>query len=68
MNRPTEKQLTYINVLLDMHDKDGTLEDVIVEINPDLGEEEDFDEWIKRQSIRRASEIIDILKENLKVG
>jgi hypothetical protein len=61
----TQKQLAYINALLERHDNAGTLEDVIAEINPDLGEEEEFMVWMKRQSIARASEVIDILKENL---
>jgi hypothetical protein len=61
----TEKQLAYIDRLLERHDEAGTLEDVIAEINPDLGEEEEFMRWAARQSVRRASEVIDILKENL---
>lgn len=60
---PTDKQLAYIDFLLDRHDERGTLEDVIAEINPDLGENEAFEKWLLRQSVRRASEIIDILKE-----
>ena len=61
----TENQLNYINFLLEKHDNRGTLEDVISEIDPDLGEEEDFAEWIRRQGVGRASEVIEILKENL---
>lgn len=65
MIRATAKQISYINFLLDQHEAAGTEEDVIHEINPDLGEEEDFSRWLVRQDIRRASEVIDILKENL---
>jgi hypothetical protein len=61
----TEKQLIYIGVLLERHDEAGTLEDVIVEIDPDLREDEEFMRWAARQSIARASEVIEILKENL---
>lgn len=62
----TPKQYQYIENLLERHDEIGTLEDVIHEINPDLDEDEDFMVWLKRQSVGRASEVIDILKENLK--
>jgi len=61
----TEKQLAYIASLLEKHDEAGTLEDVIDEISPDMREEEDFMVWVRRQSVARASEVIDILKENL---
>jgi hypothetical protein len=63
--RATPKQIKYIDALLEQHDNMGNLQNVIEEINPDLGEDEDFMVWMKRQDIRRASEVIDILKENL---
>jgi hypothetical protein len=63
--RCTDKQLAYVDHLLERHEERGTLEDVIAEINPDLGENEDFMFWLRRQDVRRASEVIDILKENL---
>jgi hypothetical protein len=66
MKTPTDKQLKYIDSLMEQHDRNGTLEDVIHEINPDDWlEEEDFMAWMRRQDVRRASEVIDILKENL---
>ena len=64
MGQATPKQISYIESLLGRHDELGTLEDVIQEINPDLEEDEDFMEWMRRQDVRRASEVIDILKEN----
>lgn len=65
MNRCTRKQLDYVYILLERHDHEGTLEDAIVEIRPEMGENEDFMVWLARQSVRRASEVIDILKDNL---
>jgi hypothetical protein len=59
----TPKQILYIKKLMEWAEDRGELITVLHEINPDLGEEEDFDDWIKRQSIGRASEVIDILKE-----
>jgi hypothetical protein len=61
----TPKQVSYIESLIDRHDENATLEDVIHEINPDMEDDEDFMDWIRRQSVRRASEVIEILKENL---
>lgn len=61
----TSKQYQYVEHLLGRHDEEGTLKDVLYEINPDMDEEEDFMDWLKRQSVGRASEVIDILKENL---
>lgn len=63
--KATVAQLRYIDALLERHEVSGTLGEVIREINPDLGEEEDFMVWMRRQEVGRASEVIDILKENL---
>lgn len=66
MGTATNKQLVYIDALLERHEVSGTLEDMMHEINPDGWEEdEDFMVWMRRQSVARASEVIDILKENL---
>jgi hypothetical protein len=62
----TQKQIEYINFLLDKHDNNGTLTDVMHDINPDYSEDEDFSDWIKRQTIGKASEIIDDLKNSLR--
>ena len=61
----TERQLSYIASLLERHDEAGTLDDVISEVNPDMREDEEFMHWVRRQSVARASEVIDVLKENL---
>ena len=65
MKTVTDKQLDYIDFLIDKHQQEGTLDDMITEINPDFRENEDLREWIKFQSSRRASEVIDILKTGL---
>jgi hypothetical protein len=57
------KQIDYIDKLMEKADQAGLLEEVLREINPDLGEDEDFMVWIAKQPVRRASEAIDILKE-----
>jgi hypothetical protein len=60
----TPKQVSYIEHLLERHDKNDTLEDMMMEINPDMDEDEDFVHWVRRQSIGRASEVIEILKDS----
>jgi hypothetical protein len=59
----TLKQILYIKRLMEWAEDRGQLGDAIHEINPDLGEDEDFDDWVKRQSVSRASEVIEVLKE-----
>lgn len=61
----TVNQLVYIKRLLRWCDEVGSLEDVIIAIKPDLEEDEEFEKWIAKQSVARASEVIDILKEHL---
>jgi hypothetical protein len=68
MRRCTRKQLFYISDLLRWHDQRGTLESVIAEIKPDLEEDEDFITWMAKQTSVRTSEVIDILRKNLRLS
>jgi hypothetical protein len=61
----TQKQIDYANFLLEKHDERGTLDDAIIELKPDLGEEEDIVDWFKRISITEMSDVISNLKEML---
>ena len=61
----TSKQLSYANALLEWHENQGTLEDVIIDLKPDLGEEEDISDWFKRLSTEEMSNVITTLKEAL---
>jgi hypothetical protein len=61
----TEKQIAYADALLGWHDNRGTLEDVIIDIKPDLREEEDISDWFKRLSTEEMSRVITTLKESL---
>jgi hypothetical protein len=61
----TEKQIEYANALLAKHEEQGTLEDAIYDLSPDLGEEEDIKDWFKRLSVPEMSEVIDSLKDGL---
>lgn len=61
----TQKQIDYANFLLKKHDEKGTLEDAILDLKPDLREEEDIAEWFKRLSVPEMSEVISSLKEGL---
>ena len=61
----TTKQLDYANALLGWLEEKGTLEDAIVDLKPDLGENEDISDWFKRLSTEEMSKVITNLKEAL---
>jgi hypothetical protein len=63
----TTKQLDYANALLGWHDDRGTLEDVILDLKPDLGENEDISDWFKRLSTEEMSKVITNFKDDLRV-
>jgi hypothetical protein len=61
----TQKQIDYANALLAKHEAQGTLEDAIADLSPDLREEEDIADWFKRISVSEMSEVISSLKDSL---
>jgi hypothetical protein len=68
MKRCTNRQLAAIDFLLKWCDRKGTLVEAIREIKPDLEEDEDFMEWMARQSISKGFEVINILRSGLGSG
>lgn len=61
----TDKQIEYANALLEKHEKQGTLDDAIYDLSPDIREEEDIVDWFKRLSVPEMSEVIDSLKDGI---
>jgi hypothetical protein len=61
----TTKQLAYADALLGWLEEKGTLEDAIIDLKPDLGENEDISDWFKRLSTEEMSKVITNLKEAL---
>jgi hypothetical protein len=64
----TEKQIDYANFLLKKHEEQGTLDDAIYDLSPDIREEEDIVDWFKRLSNSEMSEVIDSLIDGLEEG
>jgi hypothetical protein len=58
----TDKQLAYIENLLEWLEDANLLSEAIAEVRPNLGENEDFMDWAKKQSVTRTSEVIGTLK------
>ena len=61
----TQKQIEYANFLLEKHERAGSLDDVIHDLNPDFREDEDIVDWFKRLSAWEMSGVIESLKEGL---
>jgi hypothetical protein len=68
MATATEKQIDYANLLLKKHEDQGTLDDAIYDLSPDIREEEDIEDWFKRLSVSEMSDVIDSLKDGLHEG
>lgn len=59
----TPKQIEYIHFLLDrLEDYGENLTDILIDLNANYGEDEDFNDWLRRQTIEEASKIIEYLK------
>jgi hypothetical protein len=61
----TSKQIEYANYLLERHEENGTLEDMVHELCPKFGEDEDFEDWFKDLPVSEASSVISELKQGL---
>lgn len=59
----TDKQISYANFLLKKLEESGELADAIHDLNPDFREDEDIQDWFRRLTVRRMSQVIDALKE-----